>query len=178
MCSERGTRVFVTVGTDHHPFDRLVDWLDDWLATVRAQVECSAQIGSSRAPRYARWARHLSYPEMRAAFADADVVVCHGGPGTIMLALAAGKKPLVVPRFSRLGEHVDDHQVVFSRRISEQDMIWLAESAGAFRTHLQSSLVAPRRFAADPRKLEGSVAVGRLERMVDELVASGEAARA
>ena len=26
--------VFVTVGTDHHPFDRLIHWMDRWLELV------------------------------------------------------------------------------------------------------------------------------------------------
>ena len=30
MSAER--LVFVTVGTDYHPFDRLVDWIDRWVA--------------------------------------------------------------------------------------------------------------------------------------------------
>ncbi|HBW18036.1 MAG TPA: hypothetical protein DEH11_02965, partial [Actinobacteria bacterium] len=27
----RTPRVVVTVGTDHHPFDRLISWINDWL---------------------------------------------------------------------------------------------------------------------------------------------------
>ena len=37
--------VFVTVGTDHHPFDRLVQWADEW--TTRTGIACLVQTGTS-----------------------------------------------------------------------------------------------------------------------------------
>lgn len=42
---------------------------------------------------------------------DADVVVIHGGVGTIRAALSMKKRVVVVPRRSIYGEHVDDHQM-------------------------------------------------------------------
>ena len=40
---------------------------------------------------------------------EAEVVVCHGGFGSIRDSLAAGKTPVVVPRMPENGESVD-HQ--------------------------------------------------------------------
>lgn len=49
--------VFVTVGTDYHPFDRLVQWIDDWMieggGAARARV--FVQSGTSTPPRHAAW---------------------------------------------------------------------------------------------------------------------------
>jgi hypothetical protein len=43
--------VLISVGTDHHPFDRLVTWADGWLATrPEGSVRCVVQSGTSRAP--------------------------------------------------------------------------------------------------------------------------------
>src|SRR5262249_51959271 len=42
--------------------------------------------------------------------ASASVVVSHGGAGTLLQVLRAGKTPIVMPRLQRYGEHVDDHQ--------------------------------------------------------------------
>lgn len=47
----------------------------------------------------------------------ADVVLSHGGAGTIINALL-GKKPLlVVPRLARFGEHTNDHQLDLAKAL-------------------------------------------------------------
>ena len=40
----------------------------------------------------------------------ADVVVSHGGVGTLLRILEMGKQPVVMSRLARHREHVDDHQ--------------------------------------------------------------------
>jgi UDP-N-acetylglucosamine transferase subunit ALG13 len=121
--------VFATVGTDHHPFDRLIRWLDAWLeAGDRPPASCFVQHGASAVPGRALHAPYLGYDEMDTAVRGAPAVVCHGGPGSIMLATYHGKRPIVVARRKELGEHVDDHQVLFTRRLAEAGEIDLVES--------------------------------------------------
>jgi UDP-N-acetylglucosamine transferase subunit ALG13 len=172
-----GGRVFVTVGTDHHPFDRLIEWVDEWLAADPVRdVECLAQIGTSAPTQRGRSRDYLTYPEMEAALRRASAVVCHAGPGTIMLAMAAGKRPIVVPRRSALGEHVDDHQLVFARRVGEHGTIWLAETKERFHQLLDLAVGDPGRMRAARRARTEATAVGRVERLVADLVNGSRAA--
>ncbi len=53
---------------------------------------------------------YLAAGLLESAFATADVVVAHAGVGTALTALRAGRFPILVPRESGHGEHVDDHQ--------------------------------------------------------------------
>ena len=110
--------LLVTVGTDHHPFDRLVGWSGAWLAAHPGTLRCLMQTGTSAPPDLgaADWQAYLEFEALQAAMASAAAVVCHGGPGTILGARHMGAVPIVVPRQQRLGEHVDDHQVAFARR--------------------------------------------------------------
>jgi UDP-N-acetylglucosamine transferase subunit ALG13 len=166
--------VFVTVGTDHHPFDRLVRWVDAWLeAGEPGRARCLVQHGTGAPPSHAEPRDYLTYDAMRAALDAADVVVCHGGPATIMLAAYAGKVPIVVPRLRALGEHVDDHQLVFTRRVAGEGTIALAEDEGRFRALLERALTAPlpRRASAAPSTER---AVRRFQAIVDELVLDRE----
>jgi len=55
----------------------------------------------------------------------ARVVITHAGVGSIMLALAAGKKPIVAPRLYRYGEHVDDHQTEIARAFAHAKKVTL-----------------------------------------------------
>jgi hypothetical protein len=50
----------------------------------------------------------------------ADVVVSHAGSGTSFRALAAGHRPILVPRRRGHGEGVDDHQVDLARELERR----------------------------------------------------------
>jgi UDP-N-acetylglucosamine transferase subunit ALG13 len=166
-----GGLVFVTLGTDHHPFDRLVHWVDAWLGQGGgARAHCLVQTGRSRIrPSLADAVDFLDYSEMESTMKDATAVVTHGGPGSIALAVALGKRPLVVPRRKSLGEHVDDHQVVFARRIATEGTIELAESEAAFHATLDRLLTLSPAAAGPVDTAAPLDAVARLEALVDEL---------
>jgi UDP-N-acetylglucosamine transferase subunit ALG13 len=165
--------VFVTVGTDHHPFDRLMDWIDGWVS-ARAQdgIRCVVQHGTSRPPRLAEHQAYVAYPDMEAFLEQASAVVCHGGPGSVMMCRWAGKRPIVVPRRRDLGEHVDDHQVVFARRIAAEHEIDLAEDEQTLARCLEQALAGEG--ALDPSAQEHRLAeaVARFELLVGRLTGS------
>lgn len=106
-------RVLVVVGTDHHPFTRAVAWADAW-ATAHPDDAVMIQHGASPAPTRASGVAVVAPAELDDLMRAADVVITHGGPGTIAAARAAGHLPFVLPRDPVHGEHVDDHQMRFS----------------------------------------------------------------
>jgi UDP-N-acetylglucosamine transferase subunit ALG13 len=114
--------VLALAGTDHHPFDRLVHWLDV-AAARRSDVRVLVQHGSAIAPYLAEGHAFLPHDRLSSLIEQATVVVCHGGPGTIMDARQAGHVPLCVPRDPRLGEHVDDHQQRFVDVVAEVGLV-------------------------------------------------------
>ena len=81
-------RIVDLLGTDHHPFDRLVRWVAD-LNTV-GDAEWFVQHGSTRLPRGLAGCAMLKNDALRDLLTDADAVVTHGGPGLIMEARDAG----------------------------------------------------------------------------------------
>lgn len=160
--------VLVTVGTDHHPFDRLMDWIDAWLADTTRVVRCVAQYGTSRPPRHANGVPKLAYADLQRLVAEAHVIVSHAGPGAIMDSRQAGLKPIVVARRHDLGEHVDNHQVAFGRRFAELRLINLAADEAGLRGHIESSLDEPRPVLASGREANAQT-VARFAELVAEL---------
>ncbi len=114
--------VTVLVGTDHHAFDRLVSWADRW-AAAHPEDDVLVQHGASGAPTTAQGRDIMPPAELRDRCARSDIVVTHGGPGTIMDARAAGHRPIVLPREPARGEHVDDHQLRFSTWAAGKQLI-------------------------------------------------------
>jgi UDP-N-acetylglucosamine transferase subunit ALG13 len=164
--------VFVTVGTDHHPFDRLMAWTDEWLEAGGAErAHVFVQSGTSTPPKIARSRDYLPHKEMQAAIAQSTAVVCHGGPSTIMEMRYKGLVPIVAPRNSAFGEHVDDHQIRFARRIAQLGTIRVAETREELFGLLDMAVTAPERFRADNDDTEEIAAsVQRFEELVDELL--------
>jgi UDP-N-acetylglucosamine transferase subunit ALG13 len=115
-------RVLVIVGTDHHPFTRAVRWADSWAARHRDSV-ITIQHGHTEGPATAHGVDFVDQTELQRLIGEADVVVCHGGPGTITDARAAGHLPIVLPRDPDLGEHVDDHQQRFAAWAGRKGLI-------------------------------------------------------
>lgn len=162
--------VFTTVGTDHHPFDRLVGWIDRW-AMAHPGDTCLVQRGTSALPGSCHSVEYLGYDELRSSMAGATVVISHGGPATIMDARAVGRLPLVVPRRSDLGEHVDDHQVRFSRWIASRRQILLAEDEAALNRLLDLAAYKPELFRLASSDPAVDAAVRRFGHLVDGLLA-------
>jgi UDP-N-acetylglucosamine transferase subunit ALG13 len=111
-------RVFVTLGTiKPYRFGRLVDRL----ATILPpEVEVAWQLGVTPAPPGLRGEvhDHMSAAEFVEETRRADVVVTHSGVGTVIGLIESGIFPVVVPRRSAHGEHVDDHQAEIGELVS------------------------------------------------------------
>jgi UDP-N-acetylglucosamine transferase subunit ALG13 len=173
-----GPLLLVTVGTDHHRFDRLVRWVDDWLVAAGAPLRCLIQTGTSAPPSSdaADWQPYLEFDALQAAVRNAAAVVCHGGPGTILGARHLGAVPIVVPRRQQLGEHVDDHQVAFSRRLAAEGSVYLAETRADLHALLDRVTTDPAAFRAPFEHRGTGAAVHALKRLVADLVAGSRPA--
>lgn len=123
-----GSGTFVAVGTHRQPYDRLLGIVTGGIDDGLLPEPVLAQVGPARwtAPS-AEVSRHLSREELEAAVRSADVVICHGGAGIISSALAAGRRPIVVPRRAALGEHVDDHQYQLTRKLADWGLVVVVE---------------------------------------------------
>lgn len=171
-------RVFVTVGTDHHPFDRLVEWFDRWASDRRVDgARCLVQTGTSTPSRSSRSKDFLGYEDMLSALAEADIVVSHAGPGTIAECRRAGIRPVVVPRIRRFGEAVDDHQVAFARMLASQGLVDVAETPQQLAAALDRGAAAPGRTAVGATGQDQD-AVARFGARVEMLVEAGSTASA
>lgn len=161
-------QVLVTVGTDHHPFDRLVGWCDAW-AAAHPEHTVTIQHATARPPVIAGAHAFLAQDELVDHMARADVVVCQGGPATIAEINAAGKIPIVVPRLAALGEVVDDHQVAFVARLAEDGVVRAATSEDELTTLLDRACKAPDEFRMEGTEDRTARSVRLLGDLLDAL---------
>lgn len=164
-------RITVLVGTDHHDFSRVVRWADAWQEEHPAD-EVLVQHGFSPAPSSARGVELVPPTELVDLLTGADVVVTHGGPGTIMSARHAGHRPLAVPRDPSFGEHVDGHQMRFvtwaaanglcTETVSVEELSEVVAGLGPSGTRSETTTAATA--AVESRRLEEVLSASRRRR--------------
>ena len=113
--------IFVTVGTHEQPFDRLLQKMDELKRDGTIQDDVIIQTGfSTYEPKYCQWSKLIPYQQMVKNVSDARIVITHGGPASFIMPLQIGKIPIVVPRQHQFNEHVNDHQVEFTRNVAQR----------------------------------------------------------
>lgn len=113
--------IFVTVGTHEQQFNRLIKYIDELKGSGKIEDDIIIQTGfSTYEPKYCAWSKLFPYKEMVKNVADARIVITHGGPSSFIMPLQIGKIPIVVPRQFEFDEHVNNHQVEFTKAVSER----------------------------------------------------------
>lgn len=148
----RRPRVFVVLGMGHHHFPRLA------AAALELADSCDLVIQSGSTPisipsEHAENVRALSfieYDEVLAELREADAVIAHGGTGSIITALSAGHRPIVVARRAELGEHVDDHQGATVSALEGIGVIDVADDADSLRKRVSAAVRTRTQVTAGP----------------------------
>jgi len=162
--------VVVSVGTDHHRFDRLVGWMDTW-AMEHPEVEVIIQRGVVDPTEHAASQPLIPHSALCELFAAATAVVVHGGPSTVMDVRSAGRLPLVVARNPDLGEHVDGHQLRFAGHLRRHNLARIIDSETTLRAELTKAMTSPSAYsvAAKGGAIEG---LAGFASVVEELLAT------
>ncbi|MCP5049283.1 MAG: hypothetical protein GY940_19090 [bacterium] len=116
--------IFVTVGTHEDSFDRLVEAIDRLKGDGGIGHDVFIQTGyGTYVPQFCQYKDFIPYAEMMRRMEESEIVITHGGTGSIMLVLYHGKIPLVMPRQKRYNEHIDDHQVLFCKTMETRGKV-------------------------------------------------------
>ena len=118
--------VVVTIGASTYGFRRLVSALAPILPE---DAEVVWQVGTTDVTDLGvEGCVSLPHDELLAHMERADLVVAHAGVGSTIMALQAGKCPVLVPRRKAHGEHVDDHQIAFASAVARSGLALTTEA--------------------------------------------------
>ena len=114
-------KVFVTLGFERRPFDRLIKAVDEGIQRGILPKETLVQTGHTRrSVRECPSVDFLAYSDMIEVLQSAEIIIAHAGVGTLLQCLHLRKIPILFPRRAHGKEHVDDHQVKFARVMEER----------------------------------------------------------
>lgn len=146
--------LFATVGATLK-FDRLVRLVANAKRAGLIPEDIIIQTGEDgERPRGIACHESLPFDEMKELLHRADIVVCHGGTGSLITALREGCRIISVPRRFGLGEHYDDHQSEITGAFAEYGLIAIADTDAEFAAALEKVRgMEPRCATTDPSEL-------------------------
>jgi len=119
--------IFLTIGTTKFSFDRLIKILDESLMGLGYKEKLIIQGGNSTyKSKYhnSQFFKEISFGKMVKLLKEARIVITHGGPATVFLALKYSRnKPLIIPRMAKYREHVNDHQLIFAKHLLRKKIV-------------------------------------------------------
>jgi len=143
-------QILLTIGT-FVPFDRMVREVERLCETGFIEEPVKAQIGASAlTPQSMDSFADCSYEELNRLMEESEIVICHGGSGSLLSALKAGCKIVAVPRLVEHGEVYDNHQLQLIRAFEARGLVEAAYSEKDIGAALERARHAsPRRVEID-----------------------------
>ena len=113
--------ILVLLGTQHNEFTRLLQEVENCIDNqiIKEQVIVQAGFTKYKSDKMETFDM-ISKEELDKYMSKANLIITHGGVGSIIMALEKGKKVIAVPRLHEYGEHVNDHQRQIIKVFSEK----------------------------------------------------------
>lgn len=116
--------ILVTLGTQNNSFYRLLEEIEKEIEKGIISEEIVVQAGYTKFTSENMKIFDLMSREELEKFQDkADLIITHGGVGSIITSIKKQKKVIAVPRLHKYGEHVNDHQKEIIKKFSDSGYI-------------------------------------------------------
>lgn len=104
--------ILVILGTQDKTFDRLLKAIEKQIKLGNLEGDVIVQAGSTKyESKYMKIFDYIPMEQFDEYIKEADLVITHGGVGSILSSIRKNKKVIAVPRLSKYKEHENDHQL-------------------------------------------------------------------
>ena len=139
--------ILVTLGTQNQPFTRLLELIEK--SDIKDEIIVQAGNTKFKSQKMKIF-DYIPYEEMTELIKKADLIITHGGTGSILMPLKMGKKVIAVPRLAKYGEHVDDHQTQLTSIFEEEGYILEYKDGEDFNElYLKSKKFKPNKYVSN-----------------------------
>ena len=118
--------ILVMLGTQNNSFHRLLEEIDNLIKKGVIKEKVIAQSGYTEyktTNKQMKILKLMPLDELEDLIEQADLIITHGGVGSITLSLKRGKKVIAVPRLHEYHEHVNNHQKEIVQTYDEKGYI-------------------------------------------------------
>lgn len=116
--------IFVLLGTQNNSFHRLLEEIQKNIDNGNIKEEVIVQKGYTKfESKNMTTYTQLPTDKFEKMIDRANLVITHGGVGSIITAIEKNKKVIAVPRLKKYKEHVNDHQLDIIKSFDEKGYI-------------------------------------------------------
>lgn len=118
--------ILVMLGTQNNSFHRLLEEIDNLIKKGVIKEKVIVQAGYTEyktTNKQMKILKLMPLDELEDLIEQADLIITHGGVGSITLSLKRGKKVIAVPRLHEYHEHVNNHQKEIVQTYDEKGYI-------------------------------------------------------
>ena len=118
--------ILVMLGTQNNSFHRLLEEIDNLIKKGVIKEKVIVQAGYTEYKTINKQMKILKLmplDELEDLIEQADLIITHGGVGSITMSLKRGKKVIAVPRLHEYHEHVNNHQKEIVQTYDEKGYI-------------------------------------------------------
>ena len=147
--------IFVILGTQDKPFTRLLEALEELKKKKRIKEDIIVQAGYTKYnSKYMKIFDYIPMDEFETYIKKADLIITHGGAGSILTSLKQKKKVIAVPRLSKYGEHTNDHQLQIIEELEKEKYILSCMDLSKLEeAYQQSKTFHPKKYQPDNKKM-------------------------
>ena len=130
--------ILVTLGTQDKPFTRLLDAIQNEIDNGIIKEEVIVQAGKTKyKSKNMKIFDLISPEELNELIKKCDILITHGGVGSITTGLKNNKKVIGAARLKKYGEHTNDHQIQILENFSQAGYILYLEDFNTLSTQLK-----------------------------------------
>ena len=158
--------IFVTLGTQDKGFPRLLDAIEKQIKKGNIKEKVIVQAGLTEYKSKNMKIFDLVPKEDFDKYVDeADLIISHGGAGSILTAVTKGKKVIAVPRLAKYNEHGNDHQLQIVENFSERKYILALKDMNKLgKTIEKAKKFKPQKFVSNTHNI-----INIIENFIDKL---------
>ena len=143
--------ILVTLGTQDKSFERLLKAIDKEIKKGNIKDKVLVQAGYTKyKSENMEIFESVSSDKLEELMTKADLIITHGGVGSILTALKHHKKVIVAPRLSKYNEHTNDHQKQIVEEFGKKGYILpLKDLTKLDKILLKSKTFKPKEFKSN-----------------------------
>ena len=147
--------ILVVLGTQDKEFPRLLEAVDREIEKGNIKEKVVVQAGQTKYESNNMEIHGLvSAPEFDKLMDKADLIITHGGAGTILSAIKKGKKIIAAARLAKYKEHHNDHQKQIIKEFADQGyLLELRDFNKLGKLIEKSKSFKPKRFESNTNNM-------------------------
>ncbi len=147
--------ILVLLGTQDKEFPRLLKAIDHEIEKGTINDKVVVQAGQTKySSDNMQIFDFLSEPEFEKLMDEADLIITHGGAGSILTAIKKGKKVIAAARLAKYHEHHNDHQKqIISEFASQGYILELKDFNNLGKIIEKSKKFKPKKFESNTKNM-------------------------